>query len=203
MNEDKNLHLVVESDVLTKLFEQFEVKHGCKIILVSKLEEKSPRVYCSVETEAAWNNISGRTQVKDPGAEHFELTPVRTEEDDLNPLNCPIKEESEANLSSRKHQNPDEIIQGRSKWTEMRFVRKRRLDGEDVEHEDCFDFDRLNPHRTFVQEFEDSLDNTDWAYNHTVLKMMADLNSETMVTLGDSRLKPDLEEKMLKEHAEW
>ena len=24
-----------------------------------------------------------------------------------------------------------------------------------------------------------------------------------MVTLGDSRLKPDLEEKMLKEHAEW
>ena len=85
----------------------------------------------------------------------------------------------------------------------MKFVRKRRLYGEDVEHEDCFDFDRLNPHRTFVQEFEDSLDNTDWAYNHTVLKMMADLNSETLVTLGDSRLKPDLEEKMFKEYEEW
>ena len=81
----------------------------------------------------------------------------------------------------------------------MRFVRNRRLDGEDIEHEDCFDFDRLNPHRTFVQEFEDSLDNTDWAYNHTLLKMMADLNSETLVTLGDSRLKPNLNEKMLKE----
>ena len=203
MDEDKNLHLVVESDVLTKLFEQFEVKHGFKITLISKLEQKSPRVYCSVETEAAWNSIPVRTQVKQPGAESFELTPVKTNEDDSYPPNCPAKEESEANLPSRKHQNPDEIIEGRPKWTEMRFVRKRRLDGEDVEHEDCFDFDRLNPHRTFVQEFEDSLDNTDWAYNHTVLKMMADLNSETLVTLGDSRLKPDLEEKMLKEYEEW
>ena len=32
VEKDKNLHLVVESEVLTKLFEQFEVKHGCKII---------------------------------------------------------------------------------------------------------------------------------------------------------------------------
>ena len=68
----------------------------------------------------------------------------------------------------------------------MRFVRKRRLNGENVQHKDCFDFDRLNPHQTFVQEFEDRLDNKDWAYNHTVLKMMADLNSKMMVTLGDS-----------------
>ena len=28
----------------------------------------------------------------------------------------------------------------------------------------------------------------DWAYNHTVLKMIANLNSETLLTLGDSRL---------------
>ena len=44
VEEDKNVHLVVESDVLTSLFEQFEVKHGCKIILVSKLEQKEPCV---------------------------------------------------------------------------------------------------------------------------------------------------------------
>ena len=204
VEEDKNLHLIVESEVLTKLFEQFEVKHGCKIILVSKLEQKEPCVYCSVEMEAAWNRIPVIKKEELPEAEYYEdiqLTPVKTEEDDSDP-NCAIVDESEAN-PSRKNQNPDEIIEGRSKWTEMRFVRKRRLYGEDVEHEDCFDFDRLNPHRTFVQEFEDSLDNTDWVYNHTVLKMMADLNSETLVTLGDSRLKPDLEERMLKEHAEW
>ena len=45
----------------------------------------------------------------------------------------------------------------------MRFVRKWKLDEVDVEH----------PHRTFRQEFEDSFDNTDWAYNNTMLKMMA------------------------------
>ena len=81
----------------------------------------------------------------------------------------------------------------------MRFVRKQRLDEVDVEHEDTFDFDWLNPHRTFVQEFEDSFDNKDWAYKNTVLKMMADINSKALVTLGDSRLRPDLEEKMLEE----
>ncbi len=67
--------------ILPKLFKQFKVS---KIVLVLKLEEKSPRAYCLVETEAAWNNIPGRMQVKDPGAEYFE----------------------------RKHQNPEEIIQG-------------------------------------------------------------------------------------------
>ena len=39
--------------------------------------------------------------------------------------------------------------------------------------------------------------------NNTVLKMMANLNSKALVTLGDSRLRPDLEEKMLKEYKEW
>ena len=93
---------------------------------------------------------------------------------------------------SRKNHNPDEIIDGKPKWSEMKFVRKRRRsNGEDIEHEDSFDFDRLNPHRTFVQEFEDQLDNTDWVYNNTVLKMMSDLNSETLVTLGDARLPPE------------
>ena len=103
----------------------------------------------------------------------------------------------------QKHQNPDEILEGHSKWTEMRFVRKRRHDEVDVKHEDTFDFEGLNPQRNFVQEFEDSFDNTDWAYNNTVLKMMANLNSKALVTLGDSRLRPNLEEKMLKEYKEW
>ena len=33
--------------------------------------------------------------------------------------------------------------------------------------------------------------------------MMANLNSKALVTLGDSRLRPNLEEKMLKEYKEW
>ena len=40
---------------------------------------------------------------------------------------------------SRRHQNPDEIIDRQSKWTEMSFVRKQRLDEVDVDHEDTFD----------------------------------------------------------------
>ena len=51
----------------------------------------------------------------------------------------------------------------------MRFFRRRRLNGEDIDCEDTFDFDRLNTHQTFVQEFEDSLDNTDWTDSDTVL----------------------------------
>ena len=43
----------------------------------------------------------------------------------------------------------------------------------------------------------------DWEYNHTILKMMANLNRVILVTLEDSRLDHDLEEKMLKEHEEW
>ena len=48
---------------------------------------------------------------------------------------------SELSLSclSRRHQNPDEIIDRQSKWTEMSFVRKQRLDEVDVDHEDTFD----------------------------------------------------------------
>ena len=33
--------------------------------------------------------------------------------------------------------------------------------------------------------------------------MMANLNSKILVTLGDSRLKPNLEERILKEDEEW
>ena len=53
--------------------------------------------------------------------------------------------------------------------TETRFVRKCTLIGEDVENKDCFNFDKLNSHQTFVEEFEDSF------------------NSEGLDTLGGSR----------------
>ena len=33
--------------------------------------------------------------------------------------------------------------------------------------------------------------------------MMANLNSKALETLGDSRLRPNLEEKMLEEYKEW
>ena len=48
----------------------------------------------------------------------------------------------------RKHQNSDEIINGRSKWTEMKFVRKQRLNEKDIGHEDTFNFNSKNLSRS-------------------------------------------------------
>ena len=152
------MHLIVESKVFTKLFEQFEVKHGCTIFLVTNLEQKEPCIYCSVETGAAWNTVPlGGREIS--SGEYYEKEGIKLTQREGEDCQK-IKEEPIVNIS-RKHQNPDKIIEGRSKWTEMRFVRKRRLDEVDVEHEDTFDFDRLNPHHTFVQEFEDSFDTTE------------------------------------------
>ena len=143
--------------------------------MISKLDQDSPYVYCSLEPESEWNTtlpICKKEEVEyyEPGVDDIKEIKVKET------LNYLKKEDNR----SRKNHNPDEIIDGKPKWSEMKFVRKRRRsNGEDIEHEDSFDFDRLNPHRTFVQEFEDQLDNTDWVYNNTVLKMMSDLNSES------------------------
>ena len=106
----------------------------------------------------------------------------------------------------RKHHNPDEIIDGRPKWCNIKVVRPAR-DVEDDEgksrEEETLDFDRLNPHRSFVAEFESEFDNADWRYNQTLLKMVADLNCETTVTLGNTRLKPEDETKYLEEYLKW
>ena len=185
--EDGDLHLIVKSENLTNLLEQFETKQKCKVTVISKLDQDSPYVYCSLEPESEWNTtlpICKKEEVEyyEPGVDDIKGIKVKET------LNYLKKEDKR----SRKNHNPDEIIDGKPKWSEMKFVRKRRRsNGEDIEHEDSFDFDRLNPHRTFVQEFEDQLDNTDWVYNNTVLKMMSDLNSETLVTLGDARLPPE------------
>ena len=110
--------------------------------------------------------------------------------------NAPVEHgDSQINVRKRSHHNPDEIIDGRPKWCAIKVARS----GE----EETLDFDRLNPHRSFVAEFEEEFDNTDWRYNNTVLKMMADLNCETIVTLGDRKLKPDDEKKYFQEYYEW
>ena len=110
--------------------------------------------------------------------------------------NSPVEHgDPRINVWKRSHHNPDEIIDGRPKWCAIKVVRSGQ--------EETLDFDRLNPHRSFVAEFEEEFDNTDWRYNNTVLKMIADLNCETTVTLGDRKLKPDDEKKYLEEYYEW
>ena len=117
VEKDKKLHLVGESEVLTKLFEKLEVKHGCKIIksLWSLSFNREPCVYCSVETEVAWNCLLMIKNEDHPDVNYYtdiQLTPVKKEEDDPNPTNCALLEESVDNLRMRKQQNPDEIIEG-------------------------------------------------------------------------------------------
>ena len=121
---------------MTNLFEQFEVKHGCRIFLVTKLEQKEPCIYCSVEKEAAWNTITlGGREIS--SGEYYEREGIeltQREGEDCQQIKVePIV------YISRRHQNPDEIIDRQSKWTEMSFVRKQRLDEVDVDHEDTFD----------------------------------------------------------------
>ena len=46
-------------------------------------------------------------------------------------------------LILRENWNPDEIIEGGSKWTTIRFVRKQRLSQEDIKHEDTLHFGQI------------------------------------------------------------
>jgi len=183
-------HLLVGSHLLTNLFEQFETKHNSKIMVVSKLERENPYVYCSVEPVETWKRIDAIEEKKKNKEEE--------EDEEEENTNDTYKE----NLV-RKHHNPDEIIDGRPKWSEMKVIHHKKKDDDISNQEEHFDFDRLNPHRTFIPEFEDEFDNTDWVYNHTVLKMMADLTSETAVVLGNTRLDEDKDRKYMEEYREW
>ena len=161
-------HLIVASHTFQNIFEQFETKHKSRIIVVPKLEQENPYVFCSVEPSATWNRVESAVE-KENGAEN----------------------DIKSNLK-RKHHNPDEIIDGRPKWSNIKILHGGGRNGADDIKEESLDFDRLNPHRSFVPEFEDQFENTDWVYNHTVLKMLADLNSETAVVLGNNRLDPGM-----------
>jgi len=172
-SEDKlEGYLVLEAAILTNILEQFETKHNSKVIVINKLNQDDPFVFCSIEPSETWSRIAKIEEQKE------ELTIPNLE---------------------RKSHNPDEIIDGRPKWSAMKVIR----DGGGDPKEENFDFDRLNPHRTFIQEFEDQFDNSDWVYNNTVLKMLSDLNSETVVVLGNTRLDAESEKKHMTEYLEW
>ena len=174
---------VVDAEKLKSIFQEYEDKHQVKMMIISKLELKEPYIYCSVEPI----NINTPESGKKEGWKETEGNPLKMRR-------------------RRQHHNPDEIIDGRPKWCTIKVVRPERNVGDDEESfmkEETLDFDRLNPHRSFVAEFESEFDNSDWRYNHTLLKMVADLNCETTVTLGNIRLNPDDEKKYLDEYLQW
>ena len=74
--------------------------------MVSKLQHREPCVYCSVETEVAWNCLLMIKSEYHPDAKYYEdiqLTPVKKEEDDPSPTNLALLEESVDNLRMRKY----------------------------------------------------------------------------------------------------
>ena len=190
--------MMIEAGQLEKFFTSFERKHGSRVMIVAKLEEDPAHITCiitSMETqerlealERDHQAVAGADGVDDDGEEEGRKKPC----------------------------NPDEIIDGRPKWSKIRQKRKATmtkkktllLEDEDDEKEeivqvDDLDFDRLNPHRLFIPELDDNFENKNGEYQKVALKMMADLQVDTFVPIGDSRLGAEVEAKARREMEEW
>jgi len=174
--------IIMETKYLERLCEQFEIKHEAKVMVINKLESSPPFIFLSITSNETIKRV-----------ERYE---------------CQNEIESPSISFKRKHHNPDEIIEGKPKWSKIKILRKSKIKREVSEKEkkmdeEILDFDRLNPHRSDVPEFDDNFDNTEERYQRLVLKMMADLQTETMVTLGDCRLDPEQDMKYSEEFSKW
>ena len=186
--------MMIEAGQLETFFASFERKHGSKVMILPKLDDDPAHISCFVTSEETQSRLDA-------------LEKEQTEKPDL------VEDEEE-----KKPCNPDEIIDGRPKWSKIRQKRKGKAkkkkeklpleDNEEEEEEesdqlDELDFDRLNPHRIFIPELDDNFENKNGEYQKVALKMMADLQVETFVPIGDSRLRPEVEERARREMEEW
>jgi len=130
----------------------------------------------------------------------------------------------------RKHYHPDEIANGKPKYTTFKMRRIYQIfetasdnpkdkEGNEVceknnEDENCLDkdlnineeeveFDREHPERLKLPNDKDMNEEKQKEENKVFLNMMADLQTETLVLIGDSRLNPTLEAEHLKKMKEW
>eukprot|EP00092_Neocalanus_flemingeri_P018669 GFUD01020217.1.p1 GENE.GFUD01020217.1~~GFUD01020217.1.p1 ORF type:complete len:184 (-),score=63.28 GFUD01020217.1:31-582(-) len=105
--------------------------------------------------------------------------------------------EDSAPKFERKHHTPDEIIDGKPKWSKVELVRDNSTKTKTL------NIDRLNPTRTEMEELDEQFGENSDDYQQVMVHMMADLQSEVMVTLGDSRLDAQMEELMMQKNLEW
>eukprot|EP00092_Neocalanus_flemingeri_P038731 GFUD01042173.1.p1 GENE.GFUD01042173.1~~GFUD01042173.1.p1 ORF type:complete len:229 (-),score=72.53 GFUD01042173.1:20-706(-) len=103
----------------------------------------------------------------------------------------------------RRHHPPDDIIDGKPKWTQIKIRRTETTpQGGVTVSESEIDIDRLNPTRNMVEEIDDNF--TEGEVTQKILvNMMADLQTEVVVTLGDTRVDPKLEEQLMAENQKW
>jgi len=116
------------------------------------------------------------------------------------------KEMSSEGIYTRKHHPPDDILlDGKPKWAEIKLrVKEEEFEG----HKQVFDreisIDRLNPTRKMLEEIENGFNDDEAEETQKVLvNMMADLQCELVVTLGDSKVDPKVEEKLMEENRQW
>ena len=175
---------MIEADQLQSLFSQFEVKHGSSVMVIPKLDRAPPYISCIVTSEDTSTRLQALAKEVVETGEKVETNSVVH----IEKLPC----------------NPDEIIDGRPKWSKIRQLRKRKLkktankdnSQEEGEEELVLNFDRLNPHRMFITELDESFENKGGEYQKVALKMLADLQVDTFVPIGDSRLGQEAEEKV-------
>ena len=192
--------MMIEAGQLETFFTSFERKHGSRVMIVAKLEEDPAHITCVITSMETQERLEALEK------DHQAVAGADAVDDD-----------GEREERRKKPCNPDEIIDGRPKWSKIRQKRKaatkkKKLplkDEDDVEENkeivqvDELDFDRLNPHRLFIPELDDNFENKNGEYQRVALKMMADLQVDTFVPIGDSRLGAEVEAKARRDMEEW
>jgi len=104
----------------------------------------------------------------------------------------------------RRHHPPDDIIDGKPKWARIKIRKlEEGAEGQSEVHEREINIDRLNPTRNMVDELEDGFNDDAEETQRVLVNMMADLQNELVVTLGDTRVDPKLEEQLMAENQKW
>ena len=119
---------------------------------------------------------------------------------------------------SRKHHPPDQIIDGKPKWSEIDLIRKS---DEPEKKSGELNIDRLNPSRHLIDEIEESCGEKSEETQRVLVNMMSDLKcelvgmnkvfiandpifeSDYLVTLGDCLLDPEKEKREMEKYLEW
>ena len=105
-----------------------------------------------------------------------------------------MADETMVQKKERRHHNPDDIIDGKPKWSNVVIVRDMIGSNNRI-----LNVDRLDPSWAEIEELDENYGDDADKQQRVVMQMM----SELMVTLGNSRLDPKVEEQMMQKNLEW
>ena len=102
----------------------------------------------------------------------------------------------------RVHHPPDFIINGKSKWTDIKMTEQLGQTGSSGSEERHV-VDRLNPSRNMISSIESQYGESAENIQKVMVNMMTALRCELVVTLGDARLSEEQENKLIAENRQW